>query len=231
MSTTSKHFLTVILQQLGHIEATTSTAPSLASSSTSRASILSNLKEQSAEQARSSLLTLHFLFPHELLPALDILDRRLVNSLRHQHRNSQSESPEVFYVQSASAVTEPVSRRSAVSRFRNAWSATKIHYEVRLDSWNCSCAAFAQSQLKLLLGKHDVNDKMMDVAISEDGLAEPQPWFGGRLTKPDSPAPVCKHILAAAIANAAPNLFTDGFQVQEVSEEEIAAWSAGWGEG
>lgn len=228
MSTTSKRFLTAILQQLGRIEVDTCTP-----ANHSHISILASLEGPAAEQARSALLTLHFLFPHELLPALDLLDRKLVKRLRCQHGENRDNSLEVFYVQSASALIESVNRKSAKSRFRNAWTATKVHYEVRLDSWNCTCAAFAQSQLKLLLADrdHDAED-MMDVAQgSENDLAESQSWVGGVVTRPDSPIPMCKHILASIIASTAPSLVADGIQSRNVSVEESAAWSAGWGEG
>ncbi|KAK5937018.1 hypothetical protein PMZ80_010767 [Knufia obscura] len=228
MSTTSKHFLTAILQQLGSIEVGQSShTPSTAG----HASTLADLKGRAAEQARSAMLTLHFLFPHELLPALDLVDRKLVNRLRCQHGDGQASSLEVFYVQSASAVTESVNRRSASSRFRNAWTATKIHYEVRLDSWNCTCAAYAQSQLKLLLADHGGGaEERVSVGIPEADLIQSRPLVGGVATKSNCQIPICKHILAAALANAAPNLFADGLQSREVSKEETAAWSAGWGE-
>lgn len=54
--------------------------------------------------------------------------------------------------------------------------------------------------------------------------------FGGVATNSGMPIPTCKHILAAAIGMAAPGLFGHGIQSREVSVEELAGWSAGWGE-
>lgn len=230
MSTTSRHFLTTILQQLGSIVVDASTPSSHALPTSDHASLLASLGGRAAEHGRSILLTLHFLFPHELLPALDLLDRRLVNKFQCRHGDDQSNALEVFYVQSASAVTEPVNRRSANSRFRNAWSATKVHYEVRLDAWNCTCAAFAHSQLKLLLREHEDEDRT-SMARPNGETAQLGGWFGGVATKSDSVVPVCKHILAVVMAEAAPRLLGDGMQTRDVSVQEMAAWSAGWGEG
>lgn len=187
-------------------------------------SSLASLQGESAGIARTSLLTLHFLFPHELLPALDLLDRKLV----HQHRCRLGEhgvtASEVFYIQSASAVTDPGNRRATSSRFRNAWNPAKVHYEVRLDSWNCTCAAFAQSHLKLLLGGQD------DGEVEKGRMEDDCNWVGGEATRSDAPIPICKHILAAALFKAAPDLFEADVDVKDVSREEMAGWSAGWGE-
>lgn len=235
-STNTKAVLTSVLKQLGriHIDSTPPSAPAA-----THGSKLANLNGKVAEQAKSAFLTLHFLFPHELLPALDLLDRKLVNKhcCRRQHHDDDDDhrsdtSSEVFYVQSASAVTDPVNRRTTTSRFRNAWNPTKVHYEVRLDSWNCTCAAFAQSSLKLLL--EDIGEgpgqNQARVATHPLDAGLPEAWFGGIATSPDARVPVCKHILAAALSKAAPNLFSEDTTVRTVTAEETAAWSAGWGE-
>ena len=92
-------------------------------------------------------LTLHVLFPNELLPALDLLDRKLVTRL---HLIPQNPSPSnhksapptsVYYVRT--------SQQARSGRFRSgrhgSASAVRedVSYEVRLQSWNCTCAAFA----------------------------------------------------------------------------------------
>jgi hypothetical protein len=64
------------------------------------------------------MLTLHCLFPNDLLPALDILDRKLV-------RRIISEIDDIFIVISA--------------------SPSQKGYEVRLRAWNCSCPTFTLS--------------------------------------------------------------------------------------
>lgn len=242
--TTSKRILTSVLQQLSDIEhngntiLNQSTSTSIASSTT----ILSHLLGPSAQRAKSALLTLHFLFPHELLPALDLIDRKLIKKFSctmtpinqpQSGQAGQSRSTSVFYIQSASAVLDPSNRRAAArgSRFRNVWHATKAHYEVRLDSWNCTCAAFAQAQLKSLLTGVRISEASSDqTAPMKEAWPKSTPLFGGLATVGEPPVPVCKHILAAAVAESAPQLFGQGVQVREVSKAELAAWSAGWGE-
>ncbi|KAK5095491.1 hypothetical protein LTS08_008133 [Lithohypha guttulata] len=229
MPTTSREFITAVLTELNRVNVADQPALQYPSSTT-RSSRLAQLKGKDAEQARSTFLTLHFLFPHELLPALDLLDRKLVKRFRCSRPSSESPPTEVFYIQSASAVTASNNRRSANSRFRNAWKATKIHYEVRLDSWNCSCAAFAQAELKMLLARAKMSGEQMKAAKSAQRSFSSQMLFGGTTTRHDAVVPTCKHILAAIIGTAAPKLFGDGIDSKDVSKEELAAWAAGWGE-
>lgn len=179
---------------------------------------------------KQALLTLHFLFPHELIPALDLLDRKLVTKFQRQLPNKINAEPVIFYVQSASAMTEYASRSSTNSRFKNTWNATKVHYEVRLDAWNCTCAAFAQAQLKLLV-EGDASNQGFDIAAEANRAAVIQRvMFGGVATSQDEPTPLCKHILAVALYVSAPCMFGDGVLCKNVSADEMAAWSAGWGE-
>lgn len=233
----SRVFLSSLVSRLDTLysspDATDSTAP-LPQIDRHGKSTLSRLSEASSEQARSIFLTLHFLFPHELLPALDILDRKLVKRLvvGDFHQRS-TKADDVYYVQSASAVTEPINRRSATknSRFRsNTWHATRTFYEVRLDSWNCTCAAFAQSHMKALL-EEPITDLLVSGTNQETTSSFPSPLFGGSLTQQHLDAPTCKHILAVFLAMSAPTLLEDGVQTRNVSIEELAGWAAGWGEG
>jgi hypothetical protein len=55
--------------------------------------------------------------------------------------------------------------------------------------------------------------------------------FGGLATvRSATPTPVCKHILAAVLAKAAPRLFSNGVTEKAVTPEELMGWGAGWGE-
>lgn len=108
------------------------------------------------------LLTLHVLFPNELLPALDLLDRKLVTKLVLNDGSvegvdaaahvdggppSLTETPKdvkvgmgpVYYVRSSQ---QPRSSRFSSGRMYDAFAASGQHYEVRLRAWNCSCPAF-----------------------------------------------------------------------------------------
>lgn len=60
------------------------------------------------------MLTLHCLFPNDFLPALDLLDRKLVRRIHE----------EIFLVMSTSSQT------------------SERGYEVRLHAWNCNCSTF-----------------------------------------------------------------------------------------
>ena len=54
--------------------------------------------------------------------------------------------------------------------------------------------------------------------------------FGGMCTNGNMGVPVCKHILAALLCKAAPEVFGHGMVVREVSKEELAGWGGGWGD-
>ncbi|KAL9081394.1 MAG: hypothetical protein Q9157_000113 [Trypethelium eluteriae] len=104
------------------------------------------------------LLTLHVLFPHELLPALDLLERgcvlRTVVKPRAAILPNQNLGPDTlslliqseqndkqitaYYVQSASSTAHHKFNSSRYAREEG-----KRHYEVRLHAWHCSCPAFA----------------------------------------------------------------------------------------
>ncbi len=222
--------------------------------------LLSQLSPNDTKNAKSIFLTLHFLFPHELLPALDLLDRKLVTTLRFGPDNKY----EVFYVQSASAqsanpshVTARADRQPRYYDARRKAKATDTYYEVRLDSWNCSCAGFAFDGFKGLdveegegdgverIGPGDggygrgAGDGGPSTSVGEDeegdnaGKREADGTkfvFGGLATRKTEPVPICKHILAAALVKAAPDLFGCCVKVKEVSTAELAGWGAGYGD-
>ena len=98
-------------------------------------------------------LTLHVLFPNELLPALDLLDRRLVTRLRYEDHNlaqdngSSSIDGEGKVVSTVYYVRTSQQARSASHHWRSSTAAAvmrdDVSYEVRFQGWNCTCAAFA----------------------------------------------------------------------------------------
>ncbi|EXJ61140.1 hypothetical protein A1O7_05293 [Cladophialophora yegresii CBS 114405] len=216
------------------------------------------LSAPDTEQARSIFLTLHVLFPHELLPALDLLDRRLVTKLiagpfaakpDESARVADGGEPpanvaevddpalppdtghEVFYVQSASAAEKAKESRHR-SRYSKA-STTSAHYEVYLDSWNCSCPAFSVSAFQCLTLESPADDGAQEdyAAPIQDSPMMTRGWeFGGTATRKVGRIPSCKHIVAAVLADAAPHLFEDSFKERVVRKEELVAWGSGWGE-
>ena len=215
--------------------------------------LLSQLSPDDTRTAKNIFLTLHFLFPHELLPALDLLDRKLVTMLHFDHGSQH----EIFYVQSASAqstnpshVTPRADKQPRYYDARRNAKATDTYYEVRLDSWSCSCAGFAFDGFKVLdveerAGGEDVRDesgfdgqKMREVVEETGGEVDARLRegdgtdfeFGGLATVKTEIVPICKHILAVSLAKAAPEVFGNCVKMKEVSKEEIAGCGAGYGD-
>jgi hypothetical protein len=217
-------------------------------------------------EAKEIFLTIHVLFQNELLPALDLLDRRLVTRLRISepgrntsrgpsdsetvHHGDESDSTGgsklqrrgesgekvregdstegtggpapacIYYVRSAQQQTS----RSNNSRYRNAAYEHTTYYEVRLEAWSCSCPAFAFSAFPSILP--DAEDGASRNAHDETS-ANPDWRFGG-LTQ-GSDMPVCKHLLACALA-AHGNAVSHMVEERAISAEEMAGWAAGWGD-
>ncbi|MCJ1285320.1 hypothetical protein MMC26_004660 [Xylographa opegraphella] len=198
----------------------------------------SNLLSTATDATKTLFITLHCLFPSELLPALDLLDRRLITRLIYQStptvgapaergsEKSEEAQPsditvctigakdiKVYYVRSAQ------STRSA-SRYQSIpGSATS--YEVRINAWNCSCAAFTFSAF---------NGMGANVQGHEDGtngIDSKKLWFGG-LTRGRDSIPVCKHLLACVLVERS-GLFEELLDERTVGQEETAGWAAGWG--
>ncbi|OAP57910.1 hypothetical protein AYL99_08648 [Fonsecaea erecta] len=220
------------------------------------------------EKARPVFLTLHMLFPHELLPALDLLDRGLVTNVMVKHsatrQNDQEGMPglrtsagqdcpvlehaevqhleqsggnscEVFYIQSSSAVDKQLSRSRIYPRGGHT-SMVIPFYEVRLDSWNCTCPAFSISMFQSLNLQHNRDPGALESDLhigrtsKSTGKIKGELEFGGIAVTKFAKVPSCKHLVAAFLAKAAPALFTDSVQKSTVSREEAVAWGAGWGE-
>lgn len=182
---------------------------------------------------RQVMLTLHVLYPNEFLPALDLLDRRLVTRLivSNERRDETQEAPSnikaskadgaisedglvVYYVRSA--------QQQRAGRFATSYDAT-TNYEVRLTAWNCSCPAFAFAAFP--------SSFEPATATSEPGphsrTYDKASTVGGIYGRSDD-VPVCKHILACILAERC-SLFTDFVEERRVSNAEYAGWAAGWG--
>lgn len=231
---------------------------------------LHHLSADDRSKARSVFLTLHVLFPHHLLPALDLLDRGLVTCLvpkspvQSQGDDGALKAPtkstvgleaisapasspspgsscELYYVQSSSAVTSKPNPR------RKKPSPSATFYEVRLDSWNCSCPAFSVDAFQGLMDLPEdanVDHKVVNLTQVNEQKGQPdqhlsavegsegKSWrVGGTATLPTSGGmPICKHVLAATLARAAPKLFETGVSEIMVSREQLAGWGGGWGE-
>ncbi|GAD97325.1 hypothetical protein NFIA_017200 [Paecilomyces variotii No. 5] len=236
--------------------------------------LFSSLRGSHLSKVKSLMLTLHCLFPDELLLALDILDRRLVRRFvsvkdagedqNRDHHGDATATPapmshgreeipdsededeeeqfdlqpepepepepepnqvrddEMFLVLSTSSTTTESSRR-----------IPEKYYEVRLQAWNCTCAAFVLSTFRNpgQLVEEDPGVRE-DEDEGLDGHHEDR-WLGGTLTRllsRNSAPPMCKHLLACVLATRCRELFGNGLQERiDVSQSEMAGWAAGWG--
>lgn len=250
----------------------------LDSDTTLQRGTLRQLSTPETAKARSLFLTLHVLFPHHLLPALDLLDRGLLTRLIYGTQEAAgdvsqgvhgagelNEASDVFYIQSSSAALSGTGRKKGPrGRNTHATDPSAIYYEVRLDSWNCTCPAFAVDAASGLM-RTDLGQRAMEgehdhdhgyIAGNEENRAgerhqgshSVETWrFGGALTRLASGhmkndgedvtgleigpgVPVCKHILAATLARAAPTLFGASVVERQATKEELAGWGGGWGE-
>lgn len=188
----------------------------------------------SASQAKPVMLTLHCLFPHDFLPALDILDRKLVRMVRRDRDDaaSSNEAPgqgeDIFLV--ISAVPPPLPRPASSTR---PSTREQKGYEVRLHAWNCSCPTFTLSAYRdsFQLPEWVTTNPPCVEPKSEPELLEYS--FGGSLACKTAQGliPVCKHILASLLYVRCPELFgVHGEGGLAVSMEELAGWCAGWGD-
>ncbi|KAI1481393.1 hypothetical protein F4774DRAFT_49329 [Daldinia eschscholtzii] len=161
---TPRQFLTSLIESLNSIPTSTTPQPSAAGAG--------NPLKLIPAAHRPLLTTLYALYPLTLLPALDLLDRRLAtrivvsqyppqggtvasgpsssSPLVDHEEKGQQEQPQdrrqhtFFIVRSA----QPQRPRRDASTFgtgsgAGSSSAPGPRYVVRLDAWNCSCAAFA----------------------------------------------------------------------------------------
>jgi hypothetical protein len=161
-----------------------------------------------------------------LLPALDVLDRRLVTRFRLAAAPSASEQAAAQDISSNDGSTDTgvyfvrsAQQPSSHSRFTNPLAT---HYEVRPLAWNCSCPAFAFSAFPA----RDLPSP--PITAPKDAETDGEWSFGGLLLA-HAGVPVCKHLLACVLVERCPALFAEGVEEKVVEREELAGWCAGWG--
>lgn len=169
-----------------------------------------------APKDRQLLITLHCVWPKDFLPALDLLDRRLVTSFEVEGRTA------LYYV-----------RSTQISRARyhgaSATATSSSHYEVRSSAWNCSCPAFAFAAFGQVSLDGHLDCVPNEPIVHEGGVAHHRTSFGG-YTLGEEVAPVCKHLLACFLAERCEKIFGPYVERRQTSVEEMAAWAAGWGD-
>lgn len=192
-----------------------------------------NPLKDASPAVQKALLTLHVLFPNELLPALDLLERGLITRFMlasrpsHQRERATGTGPEAMGMPSRTpAAVYLVRSAQPQSRHRSASTHT-TSYEVRFNSWNCSCPTFAFAAFPA-----DSSAESLAVA-NVLGLDAPRgdgftDWTFGGLTR-GADMPVCKHLLACVLVEHC-EMFRSFAEEREVSAEELAGWAAGWGD-
>lgn len=207
--------------------------------------ILSSLPASDLLRVKPLMLTLHCLFPNDLLLALDVLDRRLIRRFVVRERPelsgaTEEEKGEVSargHTQQINSTLLPGQNDEEIYFVRST-SPPSVRggppksYEVRLGSWNCSCPAFTLSAFRGL------ETPVIETAASSARESSASyltdyetSWFGGTLTRNDSrsSSTVCKHLLACVLATRCPSLFGDGIEETcTVTPMELAGWCAGW---
>lgn len=219
----------------------------------------STLSPSELSRVKPLILTLHCLFPNELLLALDILDRglvrRLVNEDEDQDQVHNGEEVHSFSFPSSSSSpienSKPAEAIFLVISTSNSTTITREEdkgYEVRLQAWNCSCPSFTISAFRdpeeagpeLDSDNIDVEvDDNVDIPVeplssTSSATTTEEYRFGGTLTRgvTRSSPPVCKHLLACVLLVRCPRLFGTGTGPHSrlvVSAKELAGWCAGWG--
>jgi len=236
-SPTSRAFVTNIVSTISSIP-TTSDSP--------------NPLKNVDGKAKELFLTLHVLFPNELLPALDLLDRGLISrfsvagtdagdkngihndalTAENVFDATQTESTvprnHVYYVRSAQHRPQPSNSRYSA----RSYDPTATNYEVRLTAWNCSCPAFAFSAFPSSLddASSTAYDKHHDLSSAAKLQSKRGEGAGGGVGGLDlsDRFPICKHLLACVLSERCA-MFHGCVEQKTVSVEELAGWAAGWG--
>lgn len=201
-------------------------------------------------RTKQILLTLHALFPNELLPALDLLDRKLVLRLGVVSRganqelstHASNEREDILRAESASrSETHEFSRGGAANQPMDSPQRIMNHiYYVRSTRQQQSFGSnWKEAEERAVY--HEIRIRawtcscptftfavlayagIMTRSVSK--IVQDVTSFGG-LSRGDD-LPICKHLLACFLAERCAAL--SGFvEAKNVSEQEAAGWAAGW---
>lgn len=177
---------------------------------------------------RKLLLTLHVLFPSLLLPALDLLDRDLVTKicLGPEDSDISQDGPAgtmpLYVVRSVASTVSGKRHRSRMG----ADSAVAHSYEVRLASWNCTCASFTFEAFP------PVPSARMDTLAATPAVRDYETsdvWWSGDLSVDGmtEDAPCCKHLLACLLVERRITSQEDFLRTRHVTKDELAGLIAG----
>ncbi|KAK5109227.1 hypothetical protein LTR62_007209 [Meristemomyces frigidus] len=227
-------------------------------------SLIANLqrpdREAITDESKPLLLTLHVLFPNELLPALDLLDRGLVTNLYHKPPIPPHAAPAQAVGDQTAAQTPtappfpepggtslysirssqppPSSSRTPAntSKYRPTTSGyeSTTSYEVHLNSWTCSCPAFTFAAFPASNpGPSSMETGTGTLAGNHVRLADDDDLQRSWLFGGSLTLGEGMPVckhLLACVLVEHSSLFADMVQKREVTVDELAGWGAGWGD-
>jgi hypothetical protein len=133
-----------------------------------------------SQTAQTALLSFHQIYPHLLLPSLDLLDNNLVTRyvVPSTINDDMHVNAAIYYVRSA---------QSRSSRYGTQLS--RAVYEVRPISWHCTCPSFTFSAFSS-------RNSFDPFAAGEEDYPGSDRW-GGEMR--GEQLAICKHLLAVLI--------------------------------
>ncbi|KAI1768882.1 hypothetical protein GGR53DRAFT_461963 [Hypoxylon sp. FL1150] len=168
-------------------------------------------------------------------------------SNNHTRRSRGGRSSEDSYYVVRSAQPQQTRRSKAFTTAASPSSHSGPRYVVRLDAWNCTCAAFAFSAFPREVGHAYVIESVCSKSnkartkererererrrregmVGEEGLEEEKWEFGalsvdGREGSGIAGVPCCKHLLACSLAERWSNVLGGYVEERVVSREESA---------
>lgn len=207
-------------------------------------------QEASIRELRSVMLTLHVLFPNLVLPALDLIDRRLVDKFRvgsdvsagteigpvvtnnqglgqtwpsqTSQTSQNNKTSELGHNEPSVYAVRPFSSTSLRLTATETRAIPKTHI-VHLTAWNCSCTSFAIAKYC----SRRLNDAQFNCIHSALACGlEWSSWNTPRsvtFVNSDS-LPSCKHLLACLLVERCGHLFADSVVNKIVSDYGMAAF-------
>ncbi|KAF2002981.1 hypothetical protein P154DRAFT_107859 [Amniculicola lignicola CBS 123094] len=158
---TSRAFVTHLINSLPALGQLSSTGPPTNTTATPN-----NPLSNAPDAAKKQLLTLHVLFPNELLPALDLLDRHLVTRFRIR------EQPEHLTLNPTATPHAATVANPAID-LRGAHEGDDVAAE---QSGNASAPYLRDDTHALAVGRGDVDVEIRDAGQS--GIIDPSPAEG-----------------------------------------------------
>ncbi|KAI1777542.1 hypothetical protein F4818DRAFT_407028 [Hypoxylon cercidicola] len=252
---THRQFLTSLIDSL-----TSTPVPTPSSSSAAAPSADGNPLKLIPPACRPLFTTLYALYPLILLPALDLLDRRLVTRVfvrqqrdtTAQAETGPSHGPACDEGNEGERELATGSDSSASNRNnsyyvvrsaqpqqtrRHAWgsnaSPSGPSYVVRLDAWNCTCAAFTFAAFPREDDQQQQHSYVIEPCSSTESRKkgvekerQEEKWeFGalsvdGRDGSGIAGVPCCKHLLACLLAERWSHLLGGYVEERTVGREE-----------